>query len=138
VISGKRIIPSVRTVSLAVLLVLFCLVRVGEAGGWAPGWVRHFGDDFLCLPLLLTLVWAAHRLAGRPASYRLPLKHSLAVLVVVTIYFEVVLPGRDPRAVGDPLDFLMYLGGLLFFHFVMNRPGREASGRVVVPHPQTN
>lgn len=103
-----------------ILMVLFVMIRVGEAQNVAPGWLRHYGDDFLCLPLVLGLILMAHRLVARDGR-ALPLGHGLLALASFTIYFELILPVFSERAVGDPLDGLMYLAGFLVFQFLMNK-----------------
>lgn len=103
-----------------VLMVLFVMIRVGEAQNTAPGWVRNYGDDLLCLPLVLGVILMAHRLVARDGR-GLPLGHGLLALASFTIYFELILPVFSDRAVGDPLDGLMYLAGFLVFQFFMNK-----------------
>lgn len=123
---------------------LFCLVRLGEANGWAPGWVRNYGDDLLCLPVVLSLVLAAHRLGGRPPSFVLPLGQGLLALLVIGVYFEGILPAVKTGAVGDPLDLLMYLVGFLFFQFALNGNGGirtesdRTTGNELTIHTLTN
>ena len=123
---------------------LFCVIRLGEAYGWAPVWVRNYGDDLLCLPVVLSLVLAAHRLGGRPPSFVLPLGQGLLALVVIGVYFEGVLPALKTGAVGDPLDLLMYLAGFLLFQFALNDnegkrnlPDRTTGNEITI-HSLTN
>ena len=102
---------------LAILVSGFILIRLGETLGIAPGWARGYVDDFLCLPLVLSLALMAHRLGGRSV---LPFSHGLLALGAFTIFFEVVLPRSGCGAVADPLDVLMYLAGFLVFQFCLN------------------
>lgn len=102
-------------------MVCFFLIRLGERWGSAPGWVRSYGDDLLCLPLILSLVLTVHRLTGRSVTGGLPVSHGLLGLGVVAVFFEVILPARGTAAVGDPWDVLMYLAGFLVFQLVLNR-----------------
>jgi hypothetical protein len=106
---------------LAGLVAVFFLIRLGEAHGSAPGWIRNYGDDFLCLPLVLSLALAVHRLNGRCFQATLPVSHGLLALGVFAVFFEGILPRIGSSAVADPLDVLMYLAGFLVFHLGLNR-----------------
>jgi len=118
---------------LPALLAGFVLVRLVEAVGTAPGWVRNFGDDLLCLPLVLSLVLVVHRLVRRSRVYTLPVFHGLAALVLFSVYFELVLPGTEHPAVGDPLDPLFYLAGFLVFQLGLNRQVADPVNRSDIP-----
>ena len=102
------------------------MVRLGESSGFAPGWVRSHGDDFLCLPLVLSLVLTVHRLNGRSLARGLPVSHGLLAVGVFAVFFEVILPAAGSGAVGDPLDIMMYLAGFLVFQLVLNRGVAES------------
>ncbi len=127
---------------LGVLTAGFFLIRLGESLGSAPGWARNYGDDFLCLPLVLTLAVAIHRWSGRRAA--LPLSHGLLALGVFTVFFEGILPVIGSGAVADPVDVLMYLAGFLVFQYGLNgdlaeRPDhRDLAGMKFFPMTQTN
>jgi len=118
---------------LAGLVTLFFLVRLGELQGSAPGWIRNYGDDFLCLPLVLSLALAVHRLDGRGSRATLPVSHGLLALGVFTVFFEGILPLTASGAVADPLDVLMYLAGFLVFHLGLNRDLAERSDHADLP-----
>ena len=88
-----------------------------------PGLVRHHLADLLTLPLLLTLeLWALRRLYFRNPAFVMPASWIFSSWVVVSIWFEGLLPRFDATATGDPLDVLAYaLGGLIFWRW-LNRP----------------
>jgi len=115
----------------------FVLIRLGEAGGFLPGWARSFGDDLLCMPLVLSLALAVHRLAGRPATYTLPVSHGLTAVAVFGLFFEGLWPRWHPAAVADPWDLAMYLAGFLVFQFGLNRPGRGEPAAHVTLFPES-
>jgi hypothetical protein len=108
-------------------------MRLAEAAGRAPDWASAHADDLLVMPLVLTAVLAAHRLAGRPADWILPLAHSLPVLAAYSVFFEVLLPRWDARATADGADVLAYAAGWLVHRILLNVPGSPcghgASGR---------
>lgn len=105
---------------LAWLTVGFILIRLGEMFAIAPTWARGYVDDFLCLPLVLSLALMAQRLFGRPLRASLPLSHGLLALGVFAVYFEGALPAAGCGAVADPVDILMYLAGFLVFQLGLN------------------
>jgi len=107
---------------LPVLIVAFIVIHLAEAQDSAPGWVRSYGDDLLCLPLVLSVVLTAHRLSVRSGRFRLPGLHGLLAVVLFGVLFEGILPLTDATAVADPLDVLMYLAGFLVFQLGLNQP----------------
>lgn len=115
---GRRVLP--------VLAALFVAIHAVEARGLAPTWLSSYGDDLLCLPLVLGGILAIQRRVWRDAR-TLPPAHGLMALVVFSVYFEMVLPTFGAGAVADPLDVLMYLAGFLVFQFGINRDGRLIS-----------
>jgi len=107
---------------LPVLLALFVMIRLAEARGNAPEWVSSYGDDLLCLPLVLSVVLTVHRLSLRSGRFTLPVFHGLLAVVLFGILFEGILPLTGARAVADPLDIIMYLAGFLVFQAGLNQP----------------
>ena len=107
---------------LPILIASFVMIRLAEARGGAPGWVSSYGDDFLCLPLVLSVVLTAHRLSIRSSRFTLPGFHGLLAVVLFGLLFEGILPLAGARAVADPLDVLMYLAGFLVFQAGLNQP----------------
>ena len=98
------------------------MIHLAEALGCAPGLVSSYGDDFLCLPLVLSVVLSAHRLVLRSGRFTLPGFHGLVAVVLFGFLFEGILPVVWARAVADPLDVLMYLAGFLVFQAGLNQP----------------
>jgi len=115
---------------LPVLILLFVMIRLAEARGSAPVWVSSYGDDLLCLPLVLSVVLTAHRLSLRSIRFTLPGFHGLLAVVLFGILFEGILPVTGARAVADPLDILMYLAGFLVFQAGLNQPTWRYHGNV--------
>ncbi len=88
-----------------------------------PALVRHHLADVLTLPLLLSLeLWGLRRLYFRQPAFVLPASWIFSSWVVVSIWFEGLLPRFDASATADWLDVVAYaLGGLLFWRW-LNRP----------------
>ncbi len=84
---------------LPLLILLFVMVRIGEADGTASRW------------------------AGRTGCRRLPLFHGLMAVIFFGVFFEVILPLVKGPAVADPWDLLMYLTGFMIFQWGLNRCG---------------
>jgi hypothetical protein len=112
-----------------VLAGMFLVIRLLEEQGTAPIWLRSFGDDFLCLPLVLGLVVLAHRLVRRESCFVLPVSHGLAAVVLYFVFFEGILPRVHAIAVSDPWDGVLYLCGFLVFQLALNRPGQDVAAR---------
>ncbi len=110
---GKGLLPF--------LVVMFVLIRLLETKGTAPVWMSSYGDDLLCLPLVLSLVLMVHRLALANPGFVLPVSHGLAAVIGFGIFFEGFLPRFGSGAVGDPLDLLMYFCGYGVFQLGLNR-----------------
>lgn len=120
-----RVLAARSWAALAVLLVLFGALRLGEATAVIPGWLRWYGDDLLFMPLVLTAALAVQRRAGAGAGWVLPLRHGLAATVIVGGLFEGILPTLAGRGTADPVDLAAYLAGWVFFQTVVNRPAPE-------------
>lgn len=84
--------------------------------------------DALTLPLELTLALCAmRRLYFRRPEFVLPTSWIFSTWVVMSVWFELVLPRYDARATADPLDVVAYaLGGLVFWRW-MNLPDRPST-----------
>nr|MEE4268724.1 hypothetical protein [Candidatus Krumholzibacteria bacterium] len=99
----------------------FVCLKVWEGLGVMPRLITSYADDFLCLPLVLTGVLLAHRLASGGQARTLPLSHGLAALAAFSLYFEGILPRLSSRVTADPWDVAMYVLGFLVFQAVINR-----------------
>ena len=120
---------------LPVLVISFVVIRLAEAQGIAPSLVRSFGDDLLCLPLVLSVVLTVHRLSVRSHRFTLPGFHGLLTVALFGILFEGILPLLGAGAVADPLDVLMYLAGFLVFQLGLNQPKLEVSWKPLTLSP---
>ncbi|NDK54837.1 magnesium citrate secondary transporter [Pontibacter sp. BT213] len=79
-------------------------------------------DDLLCMPLVLTITLATERLYFSNNYFVLPLRYSLVAAVLVSIYFEVILPLFSPVYTPDAVDVLCYSVGVVVFQVLINRP----------------
>ncbi|AKQ47707.1 hypothetical protein TH63_13165 [Rufibacter radiotolerans] len=81
-------------------------------------WVRHYLDDLLCLPLLLTVTLFFMRALFGPAVRFTNYQVAFAV-VYVALAFEVFFPLFLPRYTPDLWDVVLYaIGGFIFYRFL--------------------
>jgi hypothetical protein len=85
-----------------------------------PDWLRFYLDDFLCLPLVLTVTLFLMRFLYGP-QVRLSRYHVLFVVVYVAGVFEGFLPYFMPRYTQDLLDVGLYAAGGAVFYFFLNK-----------------
>ncbi len=86
-----------------------------------PNWVRFYVNDFLCMPIVLTICLRAVHIIKRDTTIRLSLFTTLSLTVLYAVYFEIYLPRVEPRYTADILDVVMYLSGSLIFYFLQFR-----------------
>lgn len=86
-----------------------------------PTWVRFYVNDFLCMPVVLTISLKAVQLIKKDRSIRLPLLLVLLLTSFYSLYFEYYLPMVEPRYTGDWLDVVMYFSGALVFYWLEHR-----------------
>ncbi len=115
---------------MVLILILFVVVRVLDAGGRLGPMAASYADDLICLPMVLGLVlWAHRRLLGKGAGYVLPRRHGLLTLLFFAVYFEGFLPHWSGAAVADFWDLLMYGVGLVVFEMLMNKSSVAEYGK---------
>jgi hypothetical protein len=83
-----------------------------------PNWMYFYINDFLCMPIVLSLCLAISRIIKKTETLYVPLLVVLILTTYFTIYFEWLLPSVSTRYTFDIIDIsLYYLGSLLFFYF---------------------
>lgn len=83
-----------------------------------PDWIYFYVNDFLCMPLVLSVCLAAIRLIKKTESLYVPLVVVLALATYFSIYFEWLMPKINPRYTFDSIDIgLYFLGAILFYRF---------------------
>lgn len=93
-----------------------------------PGFIDQFMDDFLAGPVLFTIVlYIQRRFLIRTNNYKLPVSHTTALVLILVILFEGILPEISRHYTRDGFDILAYIAGAIFFHFILNQPGRANS-----------
>ncbi|HSI69317.1 MAG TPA: hypothetical protein VK941_03725 [Gillisia sp.] len=103
---------------VAIFLILQILLHLNVN---LPNWVVFYVNDFLCMPIVLTICLKAVHLIWKDPTIRLPLFTILSLTTFYAIYFEVYLPKVEPRYTGDVWDVVMYVLGSLLFYFLQFR-----------------
>ncbi|MDX1277487.1 hypothetical protein [Oceanihabitans sediminis] len=83
-----------------------------------PNWINFYVNDFLCMPIVLSLCLAVLRIFKKTETLYVPLFVVLALTSYFAVYFEWLMPKVNSRYTRDILDIgLYFLGGLLFYRF---------------------
>lgn len=86
-----------------------------------PRWVRFYVNDFLCMPVVLTISLKAVHFLKKDNSIRLPLLLILTLTSIYAVYFEYYMPLVEPRYTADWLDVVMYFSGAMLFYWLQFR-----------------
>ncbi len=81
-----------------------------------PTVVNNYVNDFIILPIVLSLGLIAIRKLRNDDTITIPLSLIVALATGYAIYFEYFLPTFYPRYTADIIDVLLYyVSGILFF-----------------------
>ncbi|CAN5294506.1 hypothetical protein BH23BAC2_BH23BAC2_10860 [soil metagenome] len=103
---------------LVSLVIFFSILILGHFNILLPSWVRFYVNDFLCMPVVLTICLKVTHYLKKDSSIRLPLSLILLLTAFYSLYFEWYLPGVEPRYTGDWWDVVLYIAGSLVFFFL--------------------
>lgn len=82
----------------------------------APDWIFHYGNDFLCIPIVSFIALYGIWRVRRNHRLRIPFAAVAVLVLLFTVYFEVYLPQVTNRYTGDWRDAACYaIGGLIFY-----------------------
>ena len=103
---------------------LFALHQVVQYGlGWKTPVVDDFLDPLLCFPVAFGLLLVERRwLFG---VRRLTLLGTVISAVLLAVIVEFVFPLYQPAFVFDPLDFVAYAVGTVYFYYLINPPPQD-------------
>lgn len=83
-----------------------------------PNWISFYVNDFLCMPIVLSLCLALIRRIKNSETLYVPLTVVLALTTYFSLYFEWFMPQINTRYTTDFIDIILYfLGAGLFFYF---------------------
>ncbi|MEO7975532.1 hypothetical protein [Flavobacterium sp.] len=90
-----------------------------------PTWINNYVNDFLCLPVVLSIITLLFRGLKKNKTYQIPLGVILCLAVYYSFYFEYYLPAKTLRYTSDPIDvFLYFISGLIFY--LLNNYGNKS------------
>ena len=112
--------------TLSYVIIFFLFIFIGIQISYyseiaLPQWVRFYVNDFLCMPIVLTICLQAVHFIKKDATIRLSLFTTLSLTAFYAVYFEVYLPRVEPRYTADILDIFMYLSGSFIFYLLQFR-----------------
>ena len=103
--------------NFSVFSVLGLSVYVAQKSGLQLYWLIHnYLNDFLIIPIVLTLCLYILRFTRNDKLYKIPLIIILFLCGVYAVFFEVFMPSIRIRYTADIFDvFVYFLGGIWFW-----------------------
>lgn len=86
-----------------------------------PSWINNYVNDFLCMPVVLSICLAVIRTLKKDNKLFLPLSAIVSLTIFYAIYFEYYLPKVNVRYTADWLDVLLYFFGAGVFYLFQKR-----------------
>lgn len=81
-----------------------------------PTWITSYVNDFLCMPVVLTICLKIVCFIKKDTAVLLPILPILTLTSFYAIYFEWYMPQVEMRYTADWVDVIMYFGGALLFY----------------------
>ncbi len=81
-----------------------------------PTWITSYVNDFLCMPVVLTICLKILHYIKKDTTILLPLLPILILTSFYSFYFEWYMPQVETRYTADWVDVIMYFGGALLFY----------------------
>ncbi len=81
-----------------------------------PTWITSYVNDFLCMPVVLTICLKIVHFIKKDTTIPLPLLPILTLTSFYAIYFEWYLPQVETRYTADWIDVIIYFSGALLFY----------------------
>lgn len=102
-------------VSVCIATLIYFANRLGLP---LVSWVYFYVNDFLCMPIVLSLSLEVIRILKKTETLYVPLIVVLALTTYFSLYFEWLMPKITTRYTFDFIDIgLYFLGALLFYKF---------------------
>ncbi|WP_117880207.1 hypothetical protein [Aureibaculum luteum] len=80
-------------------------------------------DDLLFFPITLSIIKLYEN--RRSANYKIPVKHTIIGLLIISVLFEIIIPKIDLRFTGDYIDVIFYSLGAIVYHLTNLNKKRE-------------
>ena len=118
----------------SISFLLFLLISMQEFLNLKlPDRILFYGNDFLCMPIVLSIcLMAARSIKNAPGIY-LSLISILSLTVFYALFFEAILPKTGSNYTADVVDVLMYFLGAFLFYFVQkyDRKQNQSVGKIL-------
>lgn len=117
-------IPGMRTLNVFFylsLFIFFSILILKHLAVALPPWIYFYVNDFLCMPVVLTVSLKVVHFIKKDHSIRLPLTLVLSLTLFYAIYFEYYMPRVESRYTADWLDVVMYFAGAGIFYMLQFR-----------------
>lgn len=83
-----------------------------------PAWLNNYVNDFLVLPLVLSICLYSVQKIKKDQQIRLSLPLIAVITLMYCFYFEWYLPQHNARYTADYFDCLLYFGGAFVFYLL--------------------
>lgn len=110
-----------------------CSVTIGgliytaqKMGFYLPNIINFYVNDFLIIPICLTISLYILKYTRNNKNYTIPLYIILCLSAYYSILFEFILPKTHARYTADIIDVVMYFLGGLVFYFLQSRNKKSA------------
>ncbi|MFV8281690.1 hypothetical protein ACNKXS_09105 [Christiangramia marina] len=80
-----------------------------------PEWTTSYLNDFLCMPIILTICLKMAHYLTKDRSIKISIAQALVLTCFYAIYFELILPQFVDRYTADLVDVLLYFIGATLF-----------------------
>ena len=86
-----------------------------------PNWMYFYVNDFLCMPIVLSLSLAILRRIKKTQTLYVPIPVLLALTTYFAVFFEWLMPQINSRYTSDRIDISLYFLGALLFYYAQKR-----------------
>ncbi|WP_026915398.1 hypothetical protein [Christiangramia portivictoriae] len=100
-------------VLFTIIFLLFEAIKF--TGVSVPEWSTSYLNDFLCMPIILTICLKMVHYLTRDKAIRINVAQAFTLTSFYAIYFERILPQFVDRYVADNFDVLLYFAGAIIF-----------------------
>ncbi|MFN4762794.1 hypothetical protein ACKGJN_06705 [Gillisia sp. Q332] len=95
---------------------IFLSISILAAKVNLPNWITSYVNDFLCMPVVLTVCLKTVQYIKKDNAVLLPLLPILTLTSFYSIFFEWYMPQVETRYTADWVDVIMYFSGALLFY----------------------
>jgi len=99
-------------------VLLYGVIRLDRATDWLllPEFIRYNFNDFLCLPIVLTLTVCILKRISHNKIIKLSPKLIFGEAILYSVMFELILPMWSLKYTADFMDVIMYFLGAYFYY----------------------